>query len=272
MTVAEALKKGSKEVGQRNTNLLLNHITGKNILLYPNENIDGKLFNELLNRCKTGEPLQYIIGNWDFMGFCFKTDKRALIPRPETELLVEDAFEFLKARYGKPVKILDLCTGTGCIAISLAYLCLEAKIEADITAADISPEALELAKINDSLSKISFIQSDLFTNIHETKFDLIISNPPYIPTAEIFTLQPTVKDYEPHLALDGGQDGMDIYRKIIPQSLNYLKDGGALYLELGPADVAGILDESNFKNITIKNDYAGLPRVLYGVKHDRAMA
>ena len=266
MTIGESLQYGIKIIGQRDTILLLSHITGRPsayILLHQNEYLpNANLFMEYVTRRKQGEPLQYIIQQWDFMGQTFRTDSRALIPRPETELLVEEAMAFLSQwEQSLPLSILDLCTGSGCIAISLA-----SSGNYNITAADISPEALTLAKENAKKNekKISFIESNLFSNITGT-FDLIISNPPYITTAEMDGLSETVLNYEPHIALHGGTDGMDIYRQLIPQSLNYLNTGGALFLEIGPPEVKDIMQETGFKNIQLKNDYAGHPRILSGI-------
>lgn len=271
MTIKHALKLGTNQIGNRDTVLFLTHITGKHsghVLLNDEEEIDGNEFESLINRRKTGEPLQYIIGKWEFMGHEIITDNRALIPRPETELLVEAAFNFVKT-CNRPIKMLDLCTGTGCIAIATASLAKENAIDISITAADISHDALELAKNNATalgFEKIEFIQSNLFENIKFNEFDIIISNPPYIPSNEIEALDPVVRDHEPHLALDGGNDGMDLYRKIIPKSLDILRPNGALFLEIGPIGVRDILTDAGFKDICLIEDYAGIPRILYGVK------
>ena len=228
------------------------------MLLNGNKILDHKQeFLSYVDRRKTGEPLQYIIGQWDFMGQTLKTDPRALIPRPETELLVELALQTLT----KPAKVLDVCTGSGCIAIAMAAAGHQ------VTAIDISHQALSLAMENGAGLDIKFIQSDLFENVTGT-FDLIISNPPYITAQEMEALAPTVAEYEPHLALYGGQDGMDIYRKLIPQSLNYLNPGGALFLEIGPAQVKDIMAGEGFTNVILQKDYAGLPRIVYGIKEN----
>ena len=269
MNIGEALKLGADRVGDRDAILLLSHLINQPIeyiRLYGDKAFEQQDdYQKGLSRIETGEPLQYIMGNWDFMGQTFEVDGRVLIPRQETELLVEEALAFIQT-CNQPVKLLDLCTGSGCIAISIATIAKDVGIKIDITAVDISPDALNLARKNDRTKSVNFIESDLFTNIPPTEFDIIISNPPYIPTLEIQTLSPTVRDHEPHLALDGGADGMDIYRKIVPQSINYLRNGGALYLELGSKEVKKILESSNFENINLLNDYAGLPRILYGVK------
>jgi len=260
MTINDALKYGSTLIGRRDTTLLINHVTGASdayIFLHENTSLSNEeKFLECVKRRQLGEPLQYIIGQWDFMGQTIKTDHRALIPRPETELLVEEAANFLKT-IALPHSVLDLCTGSGCIAIAMAAM------ECSVTASDISSQALALARENGSELGINFIQSNLFSNITGT-FDIIISNPPYITTAEMHELSPTVREYEPNLALHGGHDGMDIYRQLIPQSLKFLKPGGALFLEIGPEAVNDIMVESGFKNVCLKHDYAGLPRIVWG--------
>jgi len=260
MTIREAIIYGTDNIGSRDAMLLLRHITGQisaYIMLHEDTPlINSAEFLSYVDRCKQGEPLQYIIGEWDFMGQTLQTDSRALIPRPETELLVEEALKFLKPG----MTVLDLCTGSGCIAAAIARAG-----ECSVTAADISADALVLAKENGKGLGIHFIQSDLFSEIHGL-FDIIISNPPYVTSAEMDMLSCTVANYEPHLALHGGEDGMDIYRKLIPESLKFLKPGGVLFLEIGPAAVKDIMIESGFKNVCMKQDYAGLNRIVYGVK------
>jgi len=268
MTIGECLKHGSNMIGQRDTMLLLCHITEKtSAYVMLNEDVrleeaEKAKFLSYVNRCKQGEPLQYIISQWDFMGQTLRTDNRALIPRPETELLVEEALKFLQHREfaGQPIKVLDLCTGSGCIAVAVAKAG-----DYCVTAADISQDTLSLAKENGLGLDINFVQSDLFSEI-EGIFDAIISNPPYITSKEMANLSSTVLNYEPHLALRGGDDGMDIYRKLIPQSLKFLKPGGALFLEIGPAAVKNIMTDAGFEDVCLKNDYAGLPRIVYGKK------
>jgi release factor glutamine methyltransferase len=225
-----------------------------------------KFKDYLLKRAKR-TPVAYIIGEWDFMGLTLKTDKRALIPRPETELLVEEVFYFLNNINKTDVKILDLCTGSGCIAIALACLtedCIK------ITAVDISADALELAKENAEKyglgdDRITFIQSDLLENVSD-KFDIIVSNPPYILSCDMPSLSNSVRDYEPHLALDGGTDGLDFYRRLIPESMNTIKESGALFLEIGPVEVMNLMVETGFERINLIRDYAELERIVTGEK------
>jgi len=262
MTIGECLKYGSNEIGQRDAMLLLCHISGKNsayIMLHYDKPLQNEVeFRRCVSRCKQGEPLQYIIGKWDFMGHTFNVDSRALIPRPETELLVEEALNFLRSCNVAKPHVLDMCTGSGCIASVIARAG-----EYNVTAVDISQDALDLACENGKNLGINFVQSDLFEQIND-RYDLIISNPPYITTNEMGALSPVVSNYEPHLALHGGQDGMDIYRRLIPNSVKFLRPGGALFLEIGPAAVRNIMVESGFANVSMKPDYAGLDRIVYG--------
>ena len=201
-----------------------------------------------LKRRLLGEPIQYILGQTEFMDLEFKVSPDVLIPRPETELLVEAAIKQVtksppkadpptaeQGREIRSINILDIGTGSGCIAVSLAKL-LPAGIT--LTATDISAQALQVARQNASLNNVSawvsFIQSDLFAayNLTPNTYDLIVSNPPYIATSDIDNLQPEI-GYEPRIALDGGSDGLSIYRRIIPGAKGYLKEGGSLILEMG---------------------------------------
>ena len=214
-----------------------------------------------------GEPLQYILGESEFFGFRFKVDKRALIPRPETEILVEAVikqFTSHKSQVTSQVKILDIGTGSGCIAVSLAKSLSNARV----TALDISPEALELARenavINGVLERIDFIQSDLLSPAAKA-FDIIVSNPPYVCSQEIDKLSPEVRS-EPRLALDGGNEGLDFYRRIIPLAGGFLKNGGFLALEIGFQQRQGIEEIVNQQGwLRVKEvikDYSGIERVM----------
>ena len=276
MTFAQAIEIGREKIGQRDAMLLLSHVTNQTsgyIMLHEDASLDVAAKASYMNglaRRQAGEPLQHIIGSWDFMGQVIKTDHRALIPRPETERLVEETFSFI-CGCKSPVHVIDLCTGSGCIAVALVCLAATEGIDLEIFAVDKSTDALELAKENAKHlgydKKIKFIESDLFEAMHDfLSFDIIVSNPPYIPTAEIPTLEPVVRDYDPRMALDGGIDGMDFYRRIIPQSIEFLRPGGALFLEIGPTAVDGILSAVGFEDVQLINDYAGLPRILRGLK------
>ena len=208
----------------------------------------------------TGRPLWYIVGDADFCGYKIKVDERVLIPRPETEELAVMAANALEDGQS----VLDLCTGSGAIAVAVYKETQRRGCNIKMTAVDISAEALELAKENAEANEadILFVQSDLFTRLRG-RFDLIISNPPYIPSADIETLQTEVKDYEPRLALDGGADGLDIYRRIAAEAAKYLNRGGMLMMEVGEGEAEKVV--RLFKNSAysmIVKDFNGVDRYV----------
>ncbi len=209
---------------------------------------------DLFEARMTGRPLWYIVGDTSFYGYTIKVDERVLIPRPETEVLVQQAVRTLE----DGDKVLDLCTGSGAIAIAVA--CEAAKDKnVTVTAVDISEDALTVAKENARINKanVTFIQSDLFSNVRG-RFNLITANPPYVPTYELATLQTEVREFEPALALDGGEDGLDFYRKIASKLSRYLVKGGMLILECGENQAQDIL------KIFTKCDYAMIVKDLAG--------
>ncbi|MFH1202784.1 MAG: peptide chain release factor N(5)-glutamine methyltransferase [Candidatus Omnitrophota bacterium] len=224
---------------------------------------------EVIKRRSKGEPLQYILGNTEFMGLEFKVSRSVFIPRPETEILVEKAIDLVRKSKieNRKLKILDIGTGSGCIAVSLAkYL-----TNIEITATDISKEALEIAQENALLNgvadKINFVLSDLFSSIElqETSYDIIISNPPYIKTADIENLQNELS-YEPHIAQDAGPDGLRFYRRILVQAADFLKTGGFLLMEMGFGE-SGLIKEiaretNKFEIVDVVLDYAGIERAI----------
>jgi len=251
--------------------LLLAHITGRTrtelLLNSPNDLPEEQLraFFHAAERRRVGEPLQYILGAWDFYGRMFKVDARALIPRPETELLVEKVVNYASKNAPSPCRVLDVCTGSGCIAISL-LLELEAKgLAVEMTATDISPDALALARENAALhntaERVRFVETDLAAGVGGM-FDIIVSNPPYIPVAEMAVLQAEVRDHEPHMALVGGADGMDLYRRLLPQAHGLLSPGGALFMEIGPRGVGELVEKAGFCEAMVLDDYAGLTRMV----------
>jgi len=252
--------------------LVLTHVLNCDRLsLYLNKDREldkdkSALVSSILKRRQTCEPLQYILGSTEFMGLKFMVDKRSLIPRPETEILVEKAIKIaasLARSTGKRIEILDIGTGSGCIAVSLAKNAKNCKI----TATDISPQALELSRKNAQLhqAQIEFIQSDLFSSLSGRRFDMIISNPPYIPTPELKGLAREIS-FEPVLALDGGQDGLDYYRRIVSQAHRYLKRRGFLIMEIGfgqAGQIENMLKKSGkFEIIEIISDYNNIERVM----------
>ena len=226
------------------------------------------LVAQILKRRASGEPLQYILGKTEFMGLEFKVDRRVLIPRPETEILVESAGLELKSLGIKEPRILDLGTGSGCIGIALAKMLPQAQI----WASDISIEALALAKSNAFLNnvKINFCSGDLFGAFQSRplEFDLIVSNPPYVACGQIASLAKEIS-FEPVLALAAGSAGLDFYQRIIQQALKFLKPGGLLALELGSDQalaVKAMLGQENFKLLKIINDYNNIERVILAKK------
>lgn len=205
-------------------------------------------------------PLQYIIGEQEFMGLTFKVNSNVLIPRQDTETLVEEALKVCRPG----MKVLDLCTGSGCIIVSIF------KNAPGIIAvgADISKQALLVAKENGKAYEldIEWIRSDLFDNV-TGKYDLIVSNPPYIPTKDISELMPEVRDFEPFDALDGHEDGLFFYRKIIAESEQYLNSEGSLYLEIGYDQgeaVSDLMKQAGYTEVEIVKDLAHLDRVVKG--------
>ncbi|WP_037373226.1 peptide chain release factor N(5)-glutamine methyltransferase [Anaerovorax odorimutans] len=219
-----------------------------------------------------GKPVQYITGQQEFMGITFKVNENVLIPRQDTETLVEEVIKDIKEsdKIKKHNDILDLCCGSGAIGISLSRFFANSKI----VATDISEEALNVARENGKnmrvSKKVKFIQSDLFDNIKSgvfgQKFNIIISNPPYIATHLIPILQREIKEHEPIIALDGGDDGLKFYKRIIEHAPDYLKKEGKLYLEIGHDQGANILqlisDGGKLKDACIIKDLSGLDRVI----------
>ncbi|MDD5409260.1 MAG: peptide chain release factor N(5)-glutamine methyltransferase [Candidatus Omnitrophica bacterium] len=254
--------------------LVLTHVLDCNRLsLYLNKdmNLSGDksvLLSSILKRRILGEPVQYILGETEFMGIKFKADSRALIPRPETEILVEQALNQAQQMKVRSPKILDLGTGSGCIAVSIA----KSLKHADVWASDISSAALQLAGENAILNnvEIKFMQSDLFDALKfkDDKFDLIISNPPYVSNGEFHALAKEIS-FEPPLALRAGADGLDFYRRIVPQAADYLKDGGLLIFEVGLNQayfVKGMLEKEGFDQLTMVKDYNNIERVVMAKK------
>ena len=217
----------------------------------------------MLDRRAAGEPVQYVLGSADFMGLKFHVGPGVLIPRQDTETLVEAALINLRARPGSPA-VLDLCAGSGCIGLSLASLAPDARV----TLADVSKEALDMARRNmhELGVKAELRQGDLFGAVGRECFDVIASNPPYIRRDELDTLQREVR-FEPRLALDGGEDGLDFYRRIAADAPKHLAAGGSVYLEVGAGqagDVLALLTQSLDCAVagTIK-DLNGIERVVY---------
>ena len=215
--------------------------------------------NKVVSERITGRPLWYCIGDVDFYGYIINVDERVLIPRPETELLVEQA----KKHINQSSSVLDLCTGSGAIAIAI-----NKETNAKVVAVDISQDAIDLATQNakNNNANVEFIRSDMFSNLNGQKFDVIISNPPYIKSQDILTLQSEVKDFEPNLALDGGEDGFDFYRIIAGNAKNYLNEKGVLLLECGIGQAQQIKEMlKGFSKTEILKDYSEIERIVKAV-------
>lgn len=244
---------------------LFEHVTGMNrasFLLHREDAMVDAREKELLKL--TGQrakriPLQYITGSQEFMGYSFLVSPATLIPRQDTEVLVEEI-----SRVAEGKSVLDLCTGTGCILLSLAKMCRLTKA----VGTDISAEALKTAKENAMRLGVDaeFYCGDLFDAVPAgERFDILVSNPPYIPSAVIETLMPEVKDHEPMSALDGDEDGLAFYRRIINEANKFLTENGQIFFEIGceqGADVSALLLQNGFTDIRVLKDLAGLDRVV----------
>lgn len=277
MNIKQALEHGIQLLKENNINepilktrIILANVFNKNkeyLIIHEKEELSkevGELYIANIRKICNGIPLQYIINKQEFMGLEFYVDENVLIPQPDTEILVEETIDISK-REGKK-NILDLCTGSGAIGISIA----NSISECNITLSDISKDALEVAKencINHKVEdRVNIIQSDLFENIDENnKFDVIVSNPPYIKTDVIKKLDKEVQN-EPILALDGGEDGLKIYRRIINEAYKFLEIDGYLCLEIGydqKNEVIRLIENiGEYTNIYSKKDLAGNDRII----------
>ena len=232
----------------------------------PDKELGIDELDRIIGELAAGRPLQYVLGHTEFYGLDFQVREGVLIPRPETEELVRWIAE--SPAPDNPA-VLDVGTGSGCIAVTLARLIPESRI----TAVDISEKALSIARENARRldAKVDFRQGDalgeLFPGQRE-QFDLIVSNPPYIPSQVIEGLEPEVKDHEPRLALDGEEDGLAFYRKIIEQAPDYLNSNGRIYFEIGAEqgeDMIRLMTDRGFSEVKVHKDLAGLDRVVWGV-------
>jgi len=298
VTVLEAIRKSTEFLAKKavesprlQTELLLAHLLQlPRMKLYLNFDrvltpAETDALRELVRRRGLREPLQHIVGSTSFCGLAMAVGRQALIPRPETELLAESGWQFLQQLQPPPdgappaagtPAVLDFGTGTGCIAITLATQCRAARI----VALDVSGEALALARQNAAThgvaGQIDFLQGGGFAPLAAgagapaptdplRTFDLIISNPPYIPAAEIATLEPEVRDYDPRLALDGGSDGLDFYRVLAAQAKPFLKAGGKIMLEFGDGQadaIKKIFADEKWIVEGVKEDYSQRARIL----------
>ncbi|WP_409969782.1 peptide chain release factor N(5)-glutamine methyltransferase [Bengtsoniella intestinalis] len=221
----------------------------------------------LLERHLNGEPVAYLIGEWEFYGLPLDITPDVLIPRPDTEVLVDKAIAFCNEK--NPCRILDLCAGSGCVGLALASQLPHARV----ILGELSEGALKVCRQNTRrnglTSQVSTLQVDALVKPASTlgTFDCLVSNPPYIPSADVVTLDTSVKDFEPLMALDGGDDGLDFYRYIAKEWKSILKPNGGLYFEVGidqAEAVMGIMADQGFGNLEIVKDLGDIPRVVYG--------
>ncbi len=232
------------------------------------KDIESK-FLELISKRAQGFPFQYIINEKEFMGLTFYVEEGVLVPRPDTEILVEYVLDYIKKNYeNKSIKVLDLGSGSGAISLSIAKYVPNSYVYG-IDIDDIPLKVCNINKERFNLSNVEFLKGDMFAPIYNMKntFHIIASNPPYIPRKEIEKLQREVKDFEPRLALDGGEDGLDFYRRIISQAKEFLISDGLLIFEIGYDQglaVKEIMEHNDFEDVKILKDLQGLDRVVLG--------
>ncbi len=264
---------GLVENGRNEARMIFSYLTGytrEDIVMRRKEMLSEDVFNEykeLIHKRLTGTPLQYITKVQEFMGLPFKVNPKVLIPRYDTEILAEQVIGIIKGKGWQAPEILDMCTGSGALGVAIAH----AVPSANVMLADIDMDAMSTAisnaRINGVFNRCGFVIGDLFRAVPDGKeYDVVVSNPPYIPSAVIETLAVEVKDHEPRLALDGGEDGLDFYRRIAKDAGRHVKNGGILALEIGceqAEDVKNLLRESgDFRSIAVVKDLAGLDRVV----------
>lgn len=277
LSYKEALEKAYtllKETGIESyildSQVLLEEATGKDRIYFyshGDKNISSENYNKfqiLIKRRLNREPVAYILGEKEFMGLLFKVEEGILVPRPDTEIIVEAVLELIKDN--APTEVLDLCCGSGAIGLSIKNY----KPASLVTLADVSSKATQVTRRNaETLNlDVNVIHSDLFNKIKKS-FDIIVSNPPYIKSEEISTLEEEIKNWEPRLALDGGLDGYLFYKRIIKESSSFLRPGGYLVFEIGinqDQDIIRFLEEANFESIEVKNDLSGIPRAVIAQK------
>lgn len=268
MKIKDAIQKASKKIEYNEAKTLMKYYLNVNdeyLIIHANDTFKNKQIHDylaLVKKVREGYPLQYISNSQEFMGEKFKVDENVLIPQPDTEILVETALNIIKRQEMDNIRILDLCTGSGAIAISMAKFLKDKKVE--IVASDISLDALKKANENAieilENDSIKFVLSDLFDEFNEEeKFDIILTNPPYIRTDDIEKLDQDVQK-QPRIALDGGSDGLRFYRNIRFQVEQFLKDKGYLLMEIGYDQKEEVVNL--FENSTCLKDYSGNDRVV----------
>jgi protein-(glutamine-N5) methyltransferase, release factor-specific len=282
MTLGEMIRSGAEKLRQseienstgeaKNIAMHLTGFSSSELFMHSSDNVNSMIFgkyNETIEKRSTHYPLQYLLGETCFMGYMFKCREGVLIPRYDTENLVEAA---VKAVEGKEsLKVLDMCTGTGCIGLAFALERLKQGVRDKITLADISDYAIELS--HDNLENfrdldekdVEIIKTDLFTELEGRRFNVLLTNPPYIPTAVCEELEKDVRDYEPRLALDGDIDGLTFYKRIISEMGKYLEKDAYILMEIGfdqYESVKKLLIEEGYGNVTLIKDLNGLDRVV----------
>jgi release factor glutamine methyltransferase len=279
------------EESQKEAEIILTDFTGVERVAFYRDNpvlslVQWEAITRVIGRRHEREPLQYILGYVDFCGLKIRVGPGVLIPRPETELVVEEAIKTVVGGQstvgsqrspeerilsdsglstgGGRLKILDLCTGSGCLALSLA----KQFGKAEVFGTDVSEKSLEYAVENagiNGIKNVAFLKGDLYEPVKDRRFDIIVSNPPYIKRAEIPSLSPEIRLWEPVEALDGGKDGLEFYRRILSRSADYLAGHGSLIVELGYGevrDVMKIAEKSGLRLVSLVRDYSGIERVL----------
>ena len=293
MTLENCLRQGINTLQSNNVSdadfdafALLEYVTGvskSDFFFKKSEKISDSCYEryiELIERRSKRVPLQHITNRQNFFGYDFYVDSNVLIPRQDTEVLIEKILEVIEANFNveisSDISILDMCTGSGCIAITIYKELIKRGFNIDATAVDLSKDALAVTEKNvENLVGIKalnntfhIIESDMFSNINNNRsYDIIVSNPPYIATRDIEKLEPEVRDYDPIMALDGDTDGLRFYRRIIEESSNYLNNNGFIAFEIGynqGDDVKSLLEEKGYKDIHIYKDLGGLDRVIIG--------
>lgn len=278
MTLQAAITQAMSRIARRDAETLLIHLLGRDrawLLAYPQALLTAAelaAFDRLVRRRATHEPMQYLTGHQEFYGLDLQVTPAVLIPRPETELLVEAVLQWAQQQSPSPLRLIDVGTGSGAIALALATHLSTA----DIFALDLSPEALSVARGNAQrlglATRIIFLISDLFSALDPdptagNQMDAIVSNPPYVPQSDAPTMQPEVRDFEPHQALFAGDNGLAIYERLIPEAAARLRPGGLLAMEFGfgqKAYLAALLQA--WQDVQFLDDLAGIPRVVLATR------
>lgn len=273
MTLRDTIEQASQQIQRLDAEVLLLHVAGRDrawLLAHPEAELsqgETRELMELVSRRAEHWPLQYLTGHQEFFGLDLQLSQDVLIPRPETELLVEAVLEWAESR-AEVSHIVDVGTGSGAIGIALASRLTTARI----LAIDLSPKVQAVVESNAARAgvhdRVSFVESDLLSALAEDlrgglRFDVVVSNPPYVPAGDAPAMQPEVRDFEPHLALFAGEDGLAVYRKIIPQAWDALRSGGLLAMEFGFGqrdELAKLLQ--GWENVRFRDDYAGIPRIV----------